>query len=260
MNDNQPNEKVTVLGSDGIHTRIHTQPLNEDGTKKEWDGPPENLFWGHIESLMQESKQTLLASEFPDPMQVVKYVVGLGWLHDDHAPKSDREKRLAFVADRNPKEGKRIWEEMGKPAYGNLRGDSYAMEVAETFTEEWYAGQIHHLCALVSDNQKSSYAGHLVRIYQIVEFEKDREWRRDFSLMIKRDIKGQEARSAGGHAKKANFARRTVQILMSMNEMKSKGIPVFRAAELTFKNGLGTSQGANQKLWTRKKHIFNKQK
>ncbi|WP_173508401.1 MULTISPECIES: hypothetical protein [unclassified Aliiroseovarius] len=259
MTDDHPNEKTTVLGTDGIHTRIHIQPLNTDGSKKDWEGPPAGLFWDHIENLVHESCRLLLESGYPDPMQIVSFVNGLGWLPKGRTPSDETEKRISLVAEKDPIRGKDIWLELGKPKHGVLRGDSYAIQATEVYSEEWYAANIHLLCTIINDNKESSYAGHLVRIYQIAEFEKDREWRREFGLMIKRDIKGQKARSDGGKAKKRSFGRRTVQILMSMKKMNEEGIPIYRAAKLTFENGLGKSQVANQKLWTRNKRIFDQQ-
>ncbi|WP_157056439.1 hypothetical protein [Pseudorhodobacter aquimaris] len=257
MTEPKPNEKVTVLGSDGIHTRIHRQPLKEDGTRKDWDGPPENPFWDHIEGLMKESKETLIASGYPDPDMAVKFTVGLGWIPKTREPTNEIERDIVLVADKDPIEGRRLWEELGKPSHGSGLGDVYAMNAADVFSEEWYAGQIHHLCAMINTERENTYQGHLVRIFQIAEFEKDREWRRDFGLMIKRDIRGQKARKAGGVARKQALGPRTVQILKSMKEMSDRNISINQAAKLTFENGLGSSRGANQKLWTRNKRIFN---
>ena len=52
--DKPPNEKITVLGDDGIHTLIHRQPLDDEGNPKGWEGPPDDLFWGHIEELQRD--------------------------------------------------------------------------------------------------------------------------------------------------------------------------------------------------------------
>lgn len=260
MSEDNPREKITILGDDGIHKLIRRQRLNEDGTPKEWTGDPENLFWGYIEELMQECAQTLEQSELPNPDQIVWFVTGLGWLLKGKEPANDAEREILLIASKQRPDGERLWKDLGKPQHGQARGDNYAQIAAKPYSEEWYAGEILHLCTMITSNRESTYARHLGRIYKIAEFEKDREWRRDFGMMIRRDINGQKARSAGGQAKKANFARRTVQILMSMNEMKNKGIPIYQAAGLTFKNGLGSSQGANQKLWTRNKHILTKSK
>lgn len=253
MIEPKPNEKITVLGSDGIHTRIHRLPLNEDGTRKDWDGPPENPFWDHIEGLMKESKEILLASGYPDPVEAVKYTVGLGWIPKNHEPQNDTEKRIALVANKDPVDGKRIWQDLGKPSHGMGLGDVYAMNAADVYSEEWYAGQIHHLCATITTSRENTYQGHLVRIYQIAEFEKDREWRRDFGLMIMREIKAHKGRKDGGHKRKVQTAQGTATILLAMKKVQDNGISASRSADLVFRKGFGTSKAANQRLWTRHK-------
>lgn len=265
MTDQEPNYKETILGDDGIHKRRLRERVNKDGSKVQWAGQKKNAFWGHIETLMEECEETLISKGFPSVHEHVRYVLGHGWLGLSSKPEIDNEKDIAVLLEREDipqqeqaesekrEEALAIWNKLGNPEWGYAFGDEYAAKAADVFSEEWYAGQIHILCRLINNNRESTYEGHLLRIYQIAEFEKDREWRHDFGSMVKRDIHGIKSRKRGGHERKKQTAPATMKVLMSMQKMIGKHITVSRAAELTAQKGIGTSKSANRQLWNRHK-------
>lgn len=246
------NEKIIELGDDGIHKRVHRVPLNEDGTRKSWQGVPENQFWEHIEWLMLDCERILIENGFPSPNDRAYYAAGYGWLLTEVEPKNETEEKIKSLCKKKDIEAaKAIWAEWGKPSHGAAFGDQLAIKLGDVFQEAWYAGQIFSLCRQIIDNRDSSYSGHLTRIYQIAEFEKDREWRRDFGLTIKRDIKWQKGRSLGGETRRAQTKSKKVRVLSEMKRLIEKGQSISRAAQLTFDKDIGTSADANRKCWTR---------
>jgi hypothetical protein len=62
--------------------------------------------------------------------------------------------------------------------------------------------------------------------------------------------------NAGGYHKGVNCWPRTFDIIATVHGHIVKGHSVSRAAELTFKSGLGTSPEANRKLWNRHRKDF----
>lgn len=246
---NKPPERKD---SDGIHTRVRHVQLNEDGSRKSWQGIPENQFWEHIERLMADCQSILKEQGFPKPEDMVFYAVGYGWLYSDSEPVNETEEKIKILCERKDiGASQAIWEELGKPRRATALGYLAAIELDDVYQEAWYAGQIFSLCRLIIDNRESSYSGHLTRIYQIAEFEKDREWRRDFGLMITRDIKVQKGRSQGGETRRAQTKDAKKRVLSEMERLIEKGQSISRSAALAHKNGFGCSKDANRKLWQR---------
>lgn len=69
------------------------------------------------------------------------------------------------------------------------------------------------------------------------------------SLTVARRV--QAGARAGGAARRGALSPHTATILAAMRALESDGHTVLRAAELAAKRGLGTSAGANHKLWYR---------
>lgn len=246
------NEKIIELGDDGIHKRIHRIPLNEDGTRKSWEGLPENHFWERIEWLMADSERILIENGFPSPKDSAHYAVGHGWLLTEAEPENEIEEKIKNLCEKKDIEAaKKIWLEWARPECGTAFGDEIAIKLGVVFQEPWYAGNIYSLCQMVITNKQSSFSVHLARIYQIAEFEKDREWRRDFGLMITRDIQWQKGRSQGGETRRAQTKPSQQRVLSEMKRLIEKGQSISRAAQLTFNKNIGTSAEANRKCWTR---------
>ena len=183
------------------------------------------------------------------------FVVGLGWLAKGSEPSNDIERKIWLIGSKQTPDGEKFWKELSSPHHGSARGHEYARMVANPYSEEWYAAKILQLCLIVTGNRESSYAGHLLRIYQIAEFEKDREWRRDFGLMIKRDIKGQKGRKVGGRERREQTAPKSAKVLHRMRLLIKDGETVSQAARSAAEAGIGRSASANRKLWQRNKHI-----
>lgn len=252
MTTTNVNEKIIELGKDEIHTRVLRVPLNEDGTRKSWQGVPENHFWEHIEWLMSDCERILLDNGFPSPKDRAYYVKKRGWLLTEAEPENETEEKIKILCEKKDVEAaKKIWLEWARPECGTAFGDEIAIKFGAVFQEPWHAGNIYSLCHAVITNKQSSFSVHLARIYQIAEFEKDREWRRDFGLMIKRDIKGQEYRSLGGNAKAALTKPRKDGVLGEMKRLIDKGKSISDAAGTAYKNGFGKSGSANRALWYR---------
>lgn len=257
MTTTSVNEEIIELGDDGIHKRIQRIPLNEDGTRKSWEGLTENHFWEHIEWLMADSERILIENGFPSPKDRAFYAVDYGWLLTEAVPENEIQEKIKTLCEKRDLIAvELIRNEWGNPKCGTAFGDQIAIELDDVFQEAWYAGNIYSLCHLVNINKQSSYSVHLSRIYQIAEFEKDREWRRKFKGMIISEINQIEGRRLGGAITRAQTKEKNIKIVSAMREYINNNIDITVAAELVYIDGIGTSPSANHRCWYRNKDKY----
>lgn len=247
-----PASEDTILGGDGIHDRVSRKLLNPDGTPKLFFGQYEYSFWDQVRDIMAECRGDLLRAGYPDPEESLLYVVGVGWMPRAKEPTTEQERKIHSITARVEGVGKPLWESLGKPGFGTGSGSHYAQVAAPIFSNEWYAGEIYQLCALINDNRDSTYDGHLFRIFEIAALLKDREWRKQFGLMIKRDIKGQKGRRDGAAIRRGQTKGRSGRIIQEIRALKERRkLSTASAARIVFSKGHGTSAEANRALWQR---------
>lgn len=75
--------------------------------------------------------------------------------------------------------------------------------------------------------------------------------RASFYSRVERGKKVHEGASAGGRTTSAMSASKTKAVLLEMQRLIDDGKSVSRAAEITARKNIGTSKGANRRLWTR---------
>lgn len=128
---------------------------------------------------------------------------------------------------------------------------------AEPFSELWYAGKIGFECWNLLNWHRVHGPNEIalsdaMRLGQLLS---EAEWRAAFKPAI---VTGKGVTSGarkGGDRRSGNFLPAKNAILESMRNLLKAKHTVSRAAELTFKNGLGKSAAANRALWYRENQM-----
>ena len=138
----------------------------------------------------------------------------------------------------------------------NFPGD----RTAEPFSELWYAGKIGFECWVLLSHHRVhglneialSNAMYLGRLLS------DAEWRASYKPAILTGGAVKKGARKGGDTRSGKFLSDRNAILESMKKLQKAKHTLSRAAELTFKNGLGKSAAANRALWYRERKMPSK--
>jgi hypothetical protein len=125
---------------------------------------------------------------------------------------------------------------------------------AEPFSELWYAGKIGFECWNLL-NWHRVHGPNEIALSQAMYLGKllsEAEWRAAFKRSIVTGKGVRTGASKGGDTRSGSYLATNNAILESMKKFLEANHTVSRAAELTFKNGLGKSTAANRALWYRK--------
>lgn len=195
----------------------------------------EDSFWPKIVELAEFCDEILEKNNLPKAMQSVRHDGGANWwLHPKDAPPT-------------PPNGETWRIELGY---------SFVVRCFPDLSDKWFAATLGFRCReaiSLRDRGKCESSSFLALIFEIARLRTDWVWRRKQKHNILRGKKVRSAASAGGSAKALESKDRNQAIIQEMESFVSSGHSVSRAANFAYKNGLGTSEGANRKLWDRHK-------
>ncbi len=115
----------------------------------------------------------------------------------------------------------------------------WAQYFSKPFDVFWLAAMADH-ALMIKDNRYAH--GYFVALI---------EQTRNNQAHFLRGEKNLKSASLGGLAKSAQTRLRTGSVISEISRLLKSGHSIFRAAELAYRNGLGTSAVANRKLWNR---------
>jgi hypothetical protein len=150
-----------------------------------------------------------------------------------------------IAAATDPATGKR------RKGFGSSTGARYVMGASQTFSEEWYAATIGELCGELDSASDPSDSVYQVNILQLGHLITDRFWRLTYKRSILRGASVRKGAQDGGALRAGQRGPHTRRVLNAMADrlgsMPKENIQ--RAANLVFKDGIGTSAKANRSLW-----------
>lgn len=115
----------------------------------------------------------------------------------------------------------------------------WAQLFAEPFEELWLAAMAQHAFYVLENDFAFGYLTAQI------------DQKRDIETHFLRGKKSIESASLGGLARSSEQHKKTQQTLTEMNRLIENDLSIARAASLAYKNGFGTSDAANKKLWAR---------
>jgi hypothetical protein len=121
------------------------------------------------------------------------------------------------------------------------------------FTEFWYAGRLGFECwhLLVQCRDSTLTGATLERAFNLGRILSEAEWSLSFKKPINTGMGVLRGAGIGGNMRIGRLEPQTKVTLGEMSRLISESHSIRRAAELTFKKGLGRTADANRKLWQR---------
>ena len=116
---------------------------------------------------------------------------------------------------------------------------AWAQLFAEPYEELWLAAMAQHAYYILEDDYAFGYLTALL------------DQKRNNEEHFMRGRKSVESAQLGGQTRAKQQSLKTAQTLHEMARLAESGQTIARAATLAFKNGFGSSEAANKRLWTR---------